>query len=120
MKCVFCNGNHPANYKGCAVFKELQKTKFPTLRQKISTNIQTTVRQEGSKLEESNTPIGTTYTKTADRNNRPIPINHHINFQPEKLNQTQSNDLQSNILQDLKDLLQAAMNQMIADKHAQT
>lgn len=38
VKCVFCSGNHPANYKGCAVYKELQKSKFPQLRpKKIST-----------------------------------------------------------------------------------
>lgn len=30
VKCVLCNGNHPANYKGCAVYKELQKIKYPT------------------------------------------------------------------------------------------
>lgn len=30
VKCVLCNGNHPANYKGCQVYQELQKVKYPT------------------------------------------------------------------------------------------
>jgi len=34
VKCVLCNGNHPANYKGCVVYKELQKANFPPLRQR--------------------------------------------------------------------------------------
>jgi len=31
-KCVLCKGDHPANYKGCQVFKEIQSRKFPPLR----------------------------------------------------------------------------------------
>lgn len=30
--CVLCQGQHPANYKGCIVFKEMQNRKFPPLR----------------------------------------------------------------------------------------
>ena len=30
--------NHPANYKGCTVYKELQRKTFPLLRQKIQTS----------------------------------------------------------------------------------
>lgn len=37
VKCVLCNGNHPANYKGCSVYKDLQKHKFPPLRNKTAT-----------------------------------------------------------------------------------
>lgn len=29
VKCILCDGNHPANYKGCTVYKELQKLKYP-------------------------------------------------------------------------------------------
>jgi len=32
VKCVLRNGNHPANYKGCTVYKDLQKRTFPPLR----------------------------------------------------------------------------------------
>ncbi|CAH2086980.1 unnamed protein product [Euphydryas editha] len=30
VKCILCDGNHPANYKSCAVYKELQRIKYPT------------------------------------------------------------------------------------------
>ena len=35
VKCVLCEGNHPANYKGCNVYKQLQQKSFPTLRNKV-------------------------------------------------------------------------------------
>ena len=34
VKCVLCDGNHLANYKGCTVYKEIQKRTFPPLRNK--------------------------------------------------------------------------------------
>lgn len=38
VQCVICNGNHPANYKGCEIYKQLQTKKFPRLRQRSSTS----------------------------------------------------------------------------------
>jgi hypothetical protein len=35
-KCALCDGNHPANYKGCTVYKQLQMKKFPPLREKLT------------------------------------------------------------------------------------
>lgn len=32
--CALCEGDHPANYKGCTVYKSLQKKGFPPLRAK--------------------------------------------------------------------------------------
>jgi hypothetical protein len=32
VTCVLCNGNRLANYKGCTVYKDLQKRTFPPLR----------------------------------------------------------------------------------------
>lgn len=32
--CVLCNGNNPANYKGCNVYRELKNKTFPPLRSK--------------------------------------------------------------------------------------
>lgn len=34
VKCVLCEGNHPANYKGCTVYKDLQKNHIPSIRKK--------------------------------------------------------------------------------------
>lgn len=34
VKCVNCNGDHPANYRGCLVHKQLQQKLYPALREK--------------------------------------------------------------------------------------
>jgi len=34
VKYVLCEGNHPANYKGCMIYKDLQERHFLTLRKK--------------------------------------------------------------------------------------
>lgn len=34
VKCVLCRGNHPVNFKGCTIYKDLLKNKYPALRSK--------------------------------------------------------------------------------------
>jgi hypothetical protein len=34
VRCVLCDGNHPANYKGCTVYKDLQRKTYPSFRLK--------------------------------------------------------------------------------------
>jgi hypothetical protein len=34
VRCVLCDGNQTANYKGCTVYQDLQKKTYPTLRTK--------------------------------------------------------------------------------------
>lgn len=34
VKCALCDGSHPANYKGCGVYQEIRRVKFPSLREK--------------------------------------------------------------------------------------
>lgn len=34
VKCINCNGDHPANYRGCIVHKQLQQQLYPALREK--------------------------------------------------------------------------------------
>jgi hypothetical protein len=34
VRCVLCDGNHPANYKGCTAYKALQRKTYPPLRPK--------------------------------------------------------------------------------------
>lgn len=36
VQCVLCNGNHPANYKGCEIYKQLQAKQYPRLRQRTA------------------------------------------------------------------------------------
>ena len=38
-KCALCQGEHPANYKGCQIHKELQKLRNPNSRSKQPTSI---------------------------------------------------------------------------------
>lgn len=37
-KCVLCNGDHPANYKGCSIYQNIKSKSFPPLREKIPPN----------------------------------------------------------------------------------
>lgn len=32
VKCALCNGNHPANYKGCSIYKQIHQSQYPPLR----------------------------------------------------------------------------------------
>lgn len=41
VKCANCGGDHPANYKGCLVHKQLQEKLYPALREKRITQPQT-------------------------------------------------------------------------------
>ena len=31
VKCALCNGNHPANYKGCSIYKQIHESQYPSL-----------------------------------------------------------------------------------------
>jgi hypothetical protein len=37
VRCVLCGGNHPANYKGCMIYKDIQKKTYPPLCLKTCT-----------------------------------------------------------------------------------
>lgn len=51
VKCILCGGNHPANYKGCSVYKDLQKAKYPPLRPKNTTTNNATIKPQLSYAE---------------------------------------------------------------------
>lgn len=118
VKCVLCNGNHPANYKGCAVFKEIQKAKFPPLRQRKPTNnsIHTKANIEDDKPQ---LPTHATYAETIKANNNTKPLDSNTQLiepnqtQYKNNNNSSNNNQTPNSLWDLKELLQAMMNQMI-------
>lgn len=77
VKCVLCEGNHPANYKGCSIYKELQKKKYPPLRQKPNTTMQ--------RREQTDQP-GTSYAQIckgqqqefAGNNTQPVNIQQYL------------------------------------------
>ena len=41
VKCALCDGNHPANYKGCIVYQKLKTSTFPSLRKKVLPEVDT-------------------------------------------------------------------------------
>lgn len=60
VKCVLCEGNHPANYKGCMIYKELQQKTFPTLRKKVTIQ----------KIPDANVNPGISYAQIASEHNQ--------------------------------------------------
>lgn len=78
-KCVLCDGNHPANYKGCIVYKQIQNKKFPKLRDKKLTHnveegrVQTNPPPAASTRTNCNTNI---YANIASGNSLPTNINN--------------------------------------------
>jgi len=62
--CALCNGNHPANYKGCTIYKELQQR-----RRHPSSTKQTSQQQQYQHLntQPSSQPTNPPFTNTRDR-----------------------------------------------------
>lgn len=54
-KCVLCGGEHPANYKGCDVYKTMKKKAFPPLRNGHLTERSTTAN-DSTKEKETQPP----------------------------------------------------------------
>jgi hypothetical protein len=95
MSDVSCVGNHPANYKGCAVYKGLHKKTYPPLCLKQYTppaQIKQTLY----------TQLGITYVQITKQNSY-APIN--IEQEPH-INQETSN------IQDLKNMTKSLFEQM--------
>lgn len=116
VRCVLCTGNHPANYKGCTIYKELQRAKFPALRSKLPVSKNEKTRPTANSQEGQNTTTnGTTTSKrtyanavTASKNN----ISTNCKSYRSVLSQKDTNIILKDTLKDLKNLLQTALNQM--------
>lgn len=99
--CVLCNGNHPANYKGCTVYKEIQTRKYPPPRprQTINPTQQTTVTQI--------VQPDISYAQIA--RGQPQHTQHTDNKSPEHTNQPAN----SNKLEDMMTQLMQRMDTML-------
>lgn len=53
--CALCQGEHPANYRGCPVYNKIKSKRFPELRQK-SINDNTTINTESPDNEKNHFP----------------------------------------------------------------
>jgi hypothetical protein len=88
--CIHCGGEHPASYKGCRVYRELQSKNFPPLRQKSqsgsidSPNVKSVPYFTASEIEPRNSKLSDPSTSYS-----------HIVKEGRKNNQIQSNDFTS-------------------------
>lgn len=95
VKFVLCSGNHPANYKGCLVYKDLQKTRYPALRPR--------------------NPLGASavskHVSYAAATNGKTNIKEPI-LNPSSYTESKSNPTPSNSLKEVKDILQVLIKQL--------
>lgn len=118
VKCVLCQGNHPANYRGCSVYKQLQKAHFPPSR-KPQRDVKNS-QLDASKTNYNN-PIYT-YSQTANKQQRPPWPSHtqskfEINENPSTSNQIPServsgNDTTFKSINDLSEMFKLMMGQI--------
>ncbi|KAF0738585.1 Uncharacterized protein FWK35_00025856, partial [Aphis craccivora] len=59
-KCALCSENHPANYKGCSIYRELQRRKKPTSKSNIVTD---NIRYKSSNVQSSHPSNDTLFNK---------------------------------------------------------
>lgn len=106
VRCVLCNGNHPANYRGCTILhKELQKSTYPGLRKK-STDTANPLK-----------PISTSQKHVMpDVPYSQAVAGHSLHFQPTTtpttVPQPTASYQQTSDMQELKQMLKGLMEQM--------
>lgn len=66
--CALCQGNHPANYKGCIVYKEIQKRKFPAIRERYQPNRTYPTTQETPETLHNTPEVKVTYAEATKTN----------------------------------------------------
>lgn len=102
--CVLCEGNHPANYKGCEVYKELQSKKYPALRKKQPTYI-TTQSSQNPGLGSARQP-NISYAEIARGKSQQVQFEN--NLAQSQLNTPQ----ETNDICELKQMMKSLMEQM--------
>lgn len=95
VRCANCNGNHPANYRGCTVHKQLQQKLYPTLRERNTARPSNTVNQQ--------IQPGITYAQAYNNTRSQIPDHNEA---PLIANQQTTN------ISKLEDMLAKIMEQM--------
>lgn len=80
--CVLCSGGHPANYKGCPVYREIQNKQFPPLRKKhlepnqVSNKLQSP-SEEKPKHIRSVVTDGVTFAQATSNSNQGVHTREH-------------------------------------------
>lgn len=101
VKCVLCENNHPANYKGCQVYKELQDKVYPRLRGRELPNSGSHAPiplQNQSIPNVPSVPNHQTYADVANNINPPIP--------------NSNTPAENSDMSELKSMMKALMQQM--------
>lgn len=107
-KCALCEGNHPANYKGCQVYKLLSKSKNPNT--KTSQQFGKEANQECYPAQDQQTHV--TSSQTATRRTYAQVLqkqNEHPTMQSSESESLKS--MMESFLSDLKFMISQMMNQ---------
>jgi len=99
---VLCTGNHPANYKGCTVYKQLQQKSFPTLRRREPNHPST---QPQAQIEENQT-----YAEAARKAMRNTQNRNTDNSDATNEKQTPPN--KNEVISELKSMMKILTEQM--------
>jgi hypothetical protein len=98
VTCVLSGGNNPANYKGCTVYKDLQKKTYSPLRRKIYTppaQIKQTLR----------TQPGVSYVQVTKQE-------FHVPTNTEQAPYIKQSYQQTSDMQELKNMMKSLFKQM--------
>lgn len=104
--CVLCNGKHPANYKGCTVYKELQQRKFPPLRPKQIES--TSAAKPSSSSCTQHVRPGISYAQIAKEKNHQIQQTN--NLQPNTVIPSTNNNILEQMLSKLMERMDTMLN----------
>lgn len=103
-KCVHCSQSHPANYKGCSIYKELQRRKIPsTPSYRIDNNYKTK-----STNVQSSHPSNHTHSNPQTQTYAQAASNTPLNDTSPPINETHPpdlNKLMSSFLDEIKTLI---------------
>lgn len=99
--CVLCEGNHPANYRGCVIYKELQAKRYPPMRNR---NADSQQAAQPPPRPSSSTRPGLSYAQVTREQNQQQQFLNNLN-QPE-------NSQPSSDMCELKKMMKGLMEQV--------
>lgn len=108
--CVLCSGNHPANYKGCEIYKELQAKRYPPLRNK---NPVSQLALQPSTIPTSRVRTGVSYAQAAREQSQQQQFVNSIN-QPETPQPSSDIYELKLMMKDLMDSMKSMLNILTA------
>jgi len=103
VKCALCDGNHPANYKGCTVYKDIQKRTFPPLR------IHQDQKNQHAPLQPQNAPPNSYAAALKSHQHQYESATPHT---PQKSSPPTNSQPPTNVIQETQAMLRGLMEQM--------